>query len=68
MECRRVKHHSIEVVAHQELTEADLAELRELFHSEYLAEFEEWDPRQPYGYESHDWTAGTDARACQSVT
>lgn len=54
MECGRVKHHSIEIVAHQELTEADLSELRQLFDSEYLKEFGEWDPQQPYGYASHD--------------
>lgn len=54
MEGRRVKHHSIEILAHQELTEADLGELRQLFDSEYLKEFGEWDPQQPYGYASHD--------------
>lgn len=54
MECGRVKHHSIEVLAHQELTEADLGELGLLFDSEYLEEFGEWDPQQPYGYASHD--------------
>lgn len=40
-----MKHHSIGVVAHQELTDADLGELREFFGSEYLEEFGEWDPR-----------------------
>ena len=54
MEGQRVKHHSIEILAHQELTEADLGELRQLFDSEYLKEFGEWDPQQPYGYASHD--------------
>ena len=38
MEGRRVKHHSIGILAHQELTEADLGELRQLFDSEYLKE------------------------------
>ena len=49
-----MKRHSIQVLAHQELTEADLGELRQLFDSEYLKEFGEWDPQQPYGYASHD--------------
>ena len=49
-----MKHHSIEILAHQELAEADLGELRRLFDSEYLKEFGEWDPQQPYGYASHD--------------
>ena len=34
-----MKRHSIQVLAHQELTEADLGELRQLFDSEYLKEF-----------------------------
>lgn len=54
MEGGRVKHRSIEVLAHQELTEADLGGLRQLFDSKYLKEFGEWDPQQPYGYASHD--------------
>lgn len=33
-----MKHHSIGILAHQELTEADLGELRQLFDSEYLKE------------------------------
>lgn len=49
-----MKRHSIEVIAHQELTEADLHGLRQLFDSEYLEEFGEWDPQQPYGYAPHD--------------
>ena len=49
-----MKRHSIEVPAHQELTEADLHGLRLLFGSEYLKEFGEWDPQQPYGYAPHD--------------
>lgn len=49
-----MKQHSIEILAHQELTEADLVALREFFDSEYLEEFGEWDPQQPYGYASHD--------------
>ncbi|MFD2758340.1 GNAT family N-acetyltransferase [Gulosibacter faecalis] len=49
-----MKRHSIEVLAHQELTEADLGELRLLFDNEYLKEFGEWDPQEPYGYASHD--------------
>ncbi|WP_226435289.1 hypothetical protein [Rhodococcus yananensis] len=49
-----MKRHSSEVLAHQELTEADLGGLRQLFDSEYLKELGEWDPQQPYGYTSHD--------------
>lgn len=49
-----MKHHSIEIFAHQELTEANLGELRQFFDSEYLKEFGERDPQQPYGYASHD--------------
>lgn len=45
----------IEVIAHEELTEGDLGELRRLFDSEYLDEFGQWDPSQPYGYASHDF-------------
>ncbi|WP_166971092.1 GNAT family N-acetyltransferase [Brevibacterium atlanticum] len=54
MECGRVKRHSIEVLVHQELTEAVLDGFRQPFDSEYLKEFGEWDPQQPYGYASHD--------------
>lgn len=49
-----MKRHSIEVLVHQELTEADLRGIRQLFESEYLKEFGESDPQQPYGYASHD--------------
>ncbi|WP_297752346.1 hypothetical protein [uncultured Tessaracoccus sp.] len=49
-----MKRRSIDVIAHQELTEADLHGLRQLFDSEYLEEFGEWDPQQPYGYAPHD--------------
>ena len=49
-----MKNPSIEVIAHQELTEADLRGLRQLFDSEYLTEFGQWDPQQPYGYAPHD--------------
>lgn len=49
-----MKHHSIEILTHEEITEADLTELRRLFDSEYLEDFGEWDPEQPYGYASHD--------------
>lgn len=49
-----MKRHSIEVLVHQELTEADLRGLRQPFESEYLKEFGESDPHQPYGYASHD--------------
>lgn len=44
-----MKHHPIEIRAHQELTEADLGELRQLFDSEHLKAFGEWDPQQPCG-------------------
>ncbi|WP_110589284.1 GNAT family N-acetyltransferase [Microbacterium suaedae] len=49
-----MKHHSIEVIAHKEITETDLGELRRLFDSEYLEDFGEWDQEQPYGYAPHD--------------
>ena len=49
-----MKRHSIEVLVHQELTEADLRGLRQFFESEYLKGFGESDPHQPYGYASHD--------------
>ena len=54
VECGNVKRHSIEIIAHQELTEADLRGLQQLFDGEYLEEFGEWDPQQPYGYAPHD--------------
>lgn len=44
----------IETVPHERLTEDDVARLRELFDVEYLAQFGEWDPDQPYGYAPHD--------------
>lgn len=47
-------HHSIEVLAHEDLTEADVRELRRLFDSEYLEAFGAWDPDQPYGYAAHE--------------
>ena len=42
------------VVSHRELTRDDLAGLRALFDAEYLTEFGEWTPEQPYGYAPHD--------------
>lgn len=54
VECGRVKRHSIEVLVHQELPEADLRGLRQLFESDYLKGFGESDPQQHYGYASHD--------------
>lgn len=45
----------IELVADQDLTAADLGELRRLFDVEYLDNFGPWDPQQPYGYASHDF-------------
>lgn len=48
-----MKRHSIEVLAHQDLTEADLRGLRQLFDNEYQ-EFGKWDPHLPYGYAPHD--------------
>ena len=49
-----MKHHAIEILAQQELPEADLVALREFFDSEYREDFGEWDPQQPYGYALHD--------------
>ena len=49
-----MKHHSIEVLVHQELTEADLRGLRQFFESENLKGIGESDPHQPYHYASHD--------------
>lgn len=49
-----MRRHSIEVLVHQELPEADLRGIRQLFESEYLKEFGESDPQQSYGYASHD--------------
>lgn len=49
-----MRRHSIEVFVHQELTEADLRGIRQFFESEYLKGFGKSDPRQPYGYASHD--------------
>lgn len=48
-----MKRRSIEVLAHRNLTEADLRGPRQLFGSEYQ-EFGEWDPKPPYGYAPHD--------------
>jgi aminoglycoside 2'-N-acetyltransferase I len=44
----------ITVTSHRELTRGDLAGLRALFDEEYLPEFGEWDPDQPYGYAPND--------------
>lgn len=41
-------------VAHADLDAEMLADLRRLFDREYLAEFGDWDPEQPYGYAPHD--------------
>lgn len=68
MEYGRVKHHSIEIVAHQELTEADLSELRQLFDSEYLKEFGEWDPQPPYGYGRMTSTSWPRSKVASSIT
>lgn len=43
-----------EVVQHAALTPPFTEELRRLFDAEYLADFGNWDPEQPYGYASHD--------------
>lgn len=42
------------VVRHHELTDDDLSGLRALFDAEYLTQFGEWNPEQPYGYARHD--------------
>jgi predicted N-acetyltransferase YhbS len=44
----------IDVVAHGVLSSDDLARLRDLFDAEYLDDFGEWNPAQPYGYAPHD--------------
>ncbi|WP_313354946.1 GNAT family N-acetyltransferase [Microbacterium sp.] len=44
----------ISVTSHRDLTRGDLAGLRALFDAEYLSEFGDWDPDQPYGYAPHD--------------
>lgn len=46
---------NLEVVAHHDLDQPDLARLRGLFDSEYLAEYGEWDPARPYGYSPADF-------------
>ena len=45
---------TIRVVPHRELTRGDLAGLRTLFDAEYLDEFGDWNPEEPYGYAPHD--------------
>ncbi|KJL24993.1 Nodulation protein A [Microbacterium oxydans] len=44
----------IDTVPHDRLTTNDVARLRELFDEEYVVQFGEWDPDQPYGYAPHD--------------
>lgn len=59
-----MKAGSIDVIPHSALTTVLVDELRELFDRQYLADFGEWDPGQPYGYAPHDVhsiaRAGTD--------
>jgi aminoglycoside 2'-N-acetyltransferase I len=45
---------TIRVVSHRELSRDDLAGLQALFNAEYLTEFGDWNPEQPYGYAPHD--------------
>lgn len=45
---------AIEVTPHARLTVDDMARLRALFDTEYLADFGAWNPDQPYGYAPHD--------------
>lgn len=45
---------TIRVVVHADLTGDDLEGPRALFGAEYLRDFGEWDPDQPYGYAPHD--------------
>ncbi|RCS99215.1 GNAT family N-acetyltransferase [Brevibacterium aurantiacum] len=52
MNCMTV---NLEVVAHHDLDQPDLARLRGLFDSEYLAEHGQWDPARPYGYSPADF-------------
>lgn len=42
------------VVRHHELTDDDFSGLCALFDAEYLTQFGEWNPEQPYGYARHD--------------
>ncbi|MGO2067003.1 GNAT family N-acetyltransferase [Glutamicibacter arilaitensis] len=48
---------AVDVVAHKDLAEQDIAKLRRLFDAEYLQDFGTWDPEQPYGYARHDFHA-----------
>lgn len=68
---------SIDVVAREELASSGLGELRRLFDDEYLDDFGEWEPDQPYGYASHDvhvvarvdgCVAGHVGWACREIT
>jgi aminoglycoside 2'-N-acetyltransferase I len=49
-----MKRSVLDVIAHEDLTEGELCELRRFFDSEYFDEYGEWDPEQPYGYSLHD--------------
>lgn len=44
----------IRIVQHPDLSIDDLAALRALFDSEYLADYGSWNPDQPYGYSPAD--------------
>ena len=45
---------TIELSWHADLTPGQLDDLNRLFAAEYLEDFGEWDPDQPYGYAPHD--------------
>lgn len=45
---------SIRIVSHDALSVDDLAGVRAFFDAEYLTQFGEWNPEQPYGYAPHD--------------
>ncbi len=47
----------IDAVPHGRLTTSDMAQLQALFDDEYLGEFGEWDPDQPYGYAPTTFTS-----------
>lgn len=44
----------IEFIEHRDMSPDLVTDLRALFDDEYLAEFGDWDPDQPYGYAPHD--------------
>lgn len=45
---------TVRLVPHRELSREDLEGLQHLFDAEYLTQFGDWNPEQPYGYAPHD--------------